>query len=246
MTDWTNKTYWLIGASEGLGRALAHKLSKTGAQVVVSARSEERLASLIAELPGRARYLVADVTDSESLSRAAEAVGPVDGIVYLSGVLTPVSSRKWDSAKIEHMIDVNLLGAVRAIGAVLPSMLERGEGHIVLTGSLSAYGGLPGFAGYGASKAGMVSLAETMRADLAATGVKVQIANPGYIRTRMTESFDLPKRMTMSAEDAADRIFDLMDSNRFSSAFPGILSLGARSMQLMPDWLYFLMFGRKS
>ena len=86
MIDWNGKRYWLIGASEGLGRALAHQLSRVGVEVIVSARSEDRLNDLVAELPGRARAVTCDVSSLESVSKAAEEVGDVDGVVYLAGV----------------------------------------------------------------------------------------------------------------------------------------------------------------
>lgn len=246
MREFNRRRYWLIGASEGLGRALAGQLSRAGAEVIATARSEERLAELVRDLPGSATHHVADVTEDGALDAVAREIGPVDGMVYLSGVLTQMHARSWDTQVMLNMIDVNLQGAVRAIGAVLPGMIERNAGHIVLTGSLAAYRGLPDFAGYSASKAGLNSLAESLRADLEPTNVALQIVNPGYIRTNMTAGMGrrVAKR-AMSAEDAANLMFAHMQGESFARNFPLPLGLGAQTLQLLPDWLYFSFMGRK-
>jgi NADP-dependent 3-hydroxy acid dehydrogenase YdfG len=231
-----------VGASEGLGRALALKLSKTGCEVIVSARSAERLEALVAELPGRARAVACDVADAESVRRAAEEAGEVDGMVYLAGLYWPMKATEWDADKVATMVDVNLTGAARVIGAVLPGMLERKAGHIVLTGSLSGFRGLPGAIGYGATKAGIMSLGETMRIDLKGTGVTVQNANPGFIKTRLTDKNEFRMPFLMEPEEAAEHMMGLMRSDRFSSSFPFAFGAWFRFSQFLPDWLYYRIY----
>ncbi len=126
MKTWTGKRYWLVGASEGLGRAVAHSLSRVGAEVIVSARSQDRLDDLVAELPGKASAQVVDVSDSASVAAAADAVGEIDGLVYLAGVYWPLGAQDWDAEKNEMMADINFTGAMRTVGAVLPGMVARG------------------------------------------------------------------------------------------------------------------------
>lgn len=245
MRDFNGRRYWLVGASEGVGRALAHKLSRVGAEVIVSARNQERLVSLVQELPGHGEYHVADVSQDGALEAVASKIGRIDGMVYLSGILAPMTARKWDTATVLDMLDVNLMGAVRAVGAVMPAMLDRDDGHIVLTGSLSTYRGLAGFVGYGASKAGLNSLAESLRADLEPTGVDLQIVNPGYIKTNMTADLKGPMPLAITPEKAADYIFTHMQGDSFSRNFPLATGLAAQATQLLPDWLYFTAMGRK-
>lgn len=244
MRDWAGKRYWLVGASEGLGLALAERLSRAGCEVIISARSAERLADAVSKMPGKASAVPVDVGDRASVLAAAEAVGEVDGVVFLAGVYWPMTAKEWDTKAVETMIDVNLTGAARVVGAVLPAMLARGRGHIVLTGSLSGFRGLPKAIGYGASKAGLVSLAESLRCDLAGSGVEVQLANPGFIRTRLTDknSFNMPQIMEPDA--AALAMFDHMASERFSRSFPVPFAWVFRLSQLMPDWLYFRVFSK--
>jgi short-subunit dehydrogenase len=235
----SDKTYWLVGASEGLGRAVAFALSKAGATVIVSARSQDRLDDLVRELPGEARAVVCDVSDDESVRRAADAAGDIDGMIYFAGLYWPMKATEWDAEKAVVMTDVNYTGAVRAVGAVLPRMVERGAGHIVLTGSFAGFRGLPGAVGYGASKAGIMSLAETMRIDLDGSGVDVQLANPGYIKTRLTDKNEIPMPFMMSPEEAADRFLALMRSERFAATYPWGFGLLFRFAQFLPDWLYY-------
>jgi NADP-dependent 3-hydroxy acid dehydrogenase YdfG len=243
MMDWQGKRYWLIGASEGLGAALAHKLNAAGVEVIVSARSEDRLKALVADLPGKASYVTVDVSDRASVEAAAAQVGQIDGMVYLAGVYWPMKAQAWDAEQAEAMADINFTGAIRAVGAVLPQMVERDAGHIVITGSLSGFRGLPGAIGYAASKAGTMSLAESLYADLRKTGVRVQVANPGFIRTRLTDKNDFTMPFLMEPDQAAREMFELMnDEGSFKRSFPRVFSWLFRLSQFMPDWMYYRLF----
>jgi len=245
MNKFMGKRYWLVGASEGLGRAVAHALNRRGAEVIVSARSEDRLRELVAELPGKASYVCVDVSDSASVRKAADEVGEIDGMVFLAGVYWPMGAEAWDADKNEAMTNINYGGAVRCVGAVLPAMVERGVGHVVLTGSLSGFRGLPGAVGYGASKAAVMYMAEAMHADLRGTGVQVQLVNPGFIKTRLTEKNDFKMPFIMEPEDAARHVVDHMQGDRFKHSFPGAFSLMFRASQFLPDFLYYWLFSSK-
>ena len=241
-TDWIGKTYWLVGASEGLGAALAEVMSRAGVDVIVSARNEERLNALVEELPGKARAVVMDIQDNQSVAKAAAGVGPVDGIVLLAGVYWPFSAKEWNAEQAVAMADINFTGFIRVLGHVVPGMVERDTGHIVITSSLSAFRGLPGSIGYSASKAGVMSLAECMYADLKDTGVKVQVSNPGFIRTRLTDKNDFKMPGLMEPDEAAREMFDQMNDDAFKKSFPLGFSLLFRAGQFLPDWLYYRIF----
>jgi len=245
VTEWAGRRYWIVGASEGLGRALAEQLSRFGARLVLSARGEDRLHDLARALPGHADVVPVDVSDRDSVRDAAAAAGEIDGLVYLAGVWWSHSAREWDADKVEKMLDINLMGAARVLGHVVPPMVARDRGHVVLTGSLAAYRGLPRTIGYSASKAGIASLAESMRADLAGTGVKVQLVNPGFIKTRMTDKNDFPMPQLMSAQDAAAEMAEHMSTDAFRRNFPAGLATAVRFGQLLPDWAYTRIFPRK-
>ncbi len=242
MREWTGKRYWLVGASEGLGLALAQMISRAGAEVILSARSEDRLSAAVATLAGKASAVPCDVADRASVQAAADQIGPVDGVVYLAGVYWPTKAQEWNAEQVEAMCDVNFIGCARVIGAVLPGMVARGSGHVVITGSLSGFRGLPGSIGYTASKAGVMSLAECLYADLRDTGVEVQVANPGFIRTRLTDKNDFSMPFLMEPAEAAQEMFEHMNSDTFKKSFPLMFSWLFRLSQFLPDWAYYRMF----
>jgi short-subunit dehydrogenase len=242
MRNWKGKRYWLVGASDGLGAALARRMSKEGAHVIVSARSEDKLRTVVESLPGEGSLQVVDVSDDKSVIAAADAVGKIDGVVYLAGVYWPFSAEDWDAEQANAMADINFTGLMRVMGRVVPQFVTRDAGHIVITGSLSGFRGLPGSIGYTASKAGTMSLAECMYADLRGTGVDVQVANPGFIKTQLTDKNDFKMPFLMTPEEAAEKMFSHMNSKSFKKSFPTLFSLVFRGSQFLPDWLYFRIF----
>jgi NADP-dependent 3-hydroxy acid dehydrogenase YdfG len=245
MRDFRGKRYWLVGASEGLGRALAGRLSAAGAEVILSARSADRLAEVAATLPGPSLVLPVDVADAASVRGAAAAAGQIDGVVFLAGLYWPMAAQDWNADQVETMCDVNFTGCARVIGAALPAMVARGAGHVVITGSLSGFRGLPGAIGYGASKAGVMALAECMQADLRGSGIVVQVANPGFIRTRMTDKNTFTMPFLMEPAEAADHMFRHMQTDRFKVSFPTVFSWLFRLSQFLPDWAHYRIFAPK-
>lgn len=238
MTHFSGRTYWLIGASEGLGRSLAHHLDQLGARLILSARNEERLATLAGSLTN-ASVRVLDVTDARDVQTACDEIGPIDGVIYNAGAYDPMSATAWNDDAARLMVEVNLLGAMRVLGQITPRFVQAGTGDITLIGSLAGYRGLPSSIGYGASKAALISLAETMRFDLKGSGVVVRIVNPGFIKTRLTNknSFNMP--MLMSPEDAAARVLKAMRKSRFRTDFPAPFSWAIRVFEWLPDVIVF-------
>jgi len=217
------KTYWIVGASEGLGRALAVELAQAGAMVIASARNAARLDELCAET-ANITALPCDVTDTDAVARAAARASGADALIYCAGAYDPVSATNWAADSVIKMAEVNYLGALRVLGVALPNLLARKHGHIVLIGSLAGFRGLPGAIGYGSSKAALMHLAENLRADLAGNAIKVQCINPGFIETRLTakNAFSMPQIMT--AQTAAKQAIKAMEKGRFSTSFPAPFS----------------------
>lgn len=245
MRDWKGKRYWLVGASDGLGLALAHQMSRAGAELILSSRTAQSLQKAVESLPGRASAVVCDVADSQSVKAAAEQVGDVDGLVFLAGVYWPMKATEWDADKVEAMCNVNFTGCARVVGSVIPHMVSRGSGHIVITGSLSGFRGLPGAIGYAASKSGVMALAESIQCDLRGSGIEVQLANPGFIKTRLTDKNDFSMPFLMEPEEAAREMFELMTSDGFKKSFPMVFSWVFRLSQFLPDWAYYRLFARR-
>lgn len=238
MNNFSGKTFWLIGASEGLGRALAKQLNAAGARLILSARNTERLETLRAELMD-ARVLPLDVTDTEAVRRAAASVGELHGVIYNAGSYEPMRTTAWDRDAVLAMADINFTGALRVLGEIVPRFVNQRKGDITLVGSLAGYRGLPSAIGYGASKAALVSLAETMRFDLKDTGVTVRLVNPGFIKTRLTQKNNFRMPMLMTPEDAAQRILKAMNRSRFRTDFPAPFSWLVRCVDVLPDMLVY-------
>ena len=214
-----NKTYWIVGASEGLGRSLAQEMNQLGARLILSARNPDRLAELAGSFT-QARALAMDVSDPNSVAQAAANLGRIDGVIYCAGAYEPMSANQWNTDAIQSMTEVNYFGATRVLAHVVPDFIQRNQGHIALIGSLAGFRGLPGAIGYSASKAALMHLAENLYADLRDTQVIVQQINPGFIKTRLTDKneFNMPQLMT--PEQCASRVVKILQSRRFSTSFP--------------------------
>ena len=204
-----DKTYWIVGASEGLGREVAREMHRLGAKLILSARGEERLQALAEELPG-SEVLPLDVTDRDAIQEAALKARHADGLIYSVGLYDPMSAQEWDATVAESIAEANFMGALRLLGQVVPGWVQRNSGHVVLIGSLAGFSGLPGAIGYGASKAALRHLGEDMYLDLQGTGVDVQVANPGFIRTRLTEKNDFTMPQIMDPKEAARHVMVLI------------------------------------
>ena len=242
MRDFKGKRYWLIGASEGLGAALAQNMSAAGADLVLSSRDKAKLEILASGLSGQAQVCPVDVSDQGDVDRALSEVGDLDGVVYLAGLYWPMPAQEWNPEQATAMMEVNLTGAMRTLGPLMQNFVQKDAGHIVITGSLVGFRGLPRSIGYTASKAGLMTLAEGMYYDLQKTGVAVQLVNPGYIKTRLTDKNNFKMPFIMEPEKAADIMFRHMQSNRFAISFPRVFSLLFRLGPLLPSWLYYRLY----
>lgn len=238
MIDLSEKTYWLIGASEGLGRELAKELDKSGARLILSARNHERLLDLTSTLKN-ARMRVLDVTNADDVKLAVEEIGTIDGVIYNAGFYEPMRATDWDTNTALMMVDVNFTGVMHVLGSVMPRFVSNDKGDVTLIGSLAGYRGLPASIGYGASKAALISLAETMRHDLKNTGVIIRVINPGFIKTRLTAKNTFKMPMLMTPQKAATRVVKAMQSKRFRTDFPAPFSWLLKTLSFVPDILFY-------
>ena len=242
MIEWSKKRYWIVGASEGLGLALAKKMSEAGASLVLTARNEARLKEIAASLPNKAEVLHLDITNLAAVKKSAKILKNLDGFVFLAGAYWPMYAQEWDIGKVTKMVNVNLIGALHTLEVILPMFIEKNRGHLVFTGSLAGYRGLPAALGYGSSKAAIANLSETLRYDLKETSIKVQLINPGFIKTRLTDKNKFKMPQIMAPEDAAEKMFSNMNKNNFSSSFPAPFSWLFRVSRILPDSIYFKLF----
>jgi dehydrogenase/reductase SDR family protein 7B len=185
-----NKTVWITGASSGIGEALAIAWSREGARVVLSARSVTELERVRRECTDPERHLVLplDLTDTAAIAAAAKQVGEVEVLVHSGGVSQRSFAADTDLATDRAIMDLNYFGTIALTKAVLPSMLARRSGHIVPISSVIGYVGIPTRSAYAASKHALHGFFEALRAETSKDGIRITIAVPGYVRTRVSEN----------------------------------------------------------
>lgn len=250
--NWNGKTIFLTGASSGIGEALAVALAKKRTILGLVARREDMLNQLAAKCEsagGTARVFVCDVVDSPALHAAADKFrdefGHIDIMIANAGIGgNDEATRGYEPEAVKKIIDVNLLGAVNSIHAVVPHMLERGSGHIVGVSSLAGFRGLPKSAAYSASKAGMTAFFESVRLDVAQKGVDVTIIQPGFIRTPLTAARASKMPFLMELDDAIPHFIGAIEKKKKFAAFPWQLATIVRAGKFMPTWIYDRFAGR--
>jgi NAD(P)-dependent dehydrogenase (short-subunit alcohol dehydrogenase family) len=215
---------WVTGASSGIGAALALELARRGWRVALTARSEDGLQSVAAKAPEAMLVAPADVSDAVSMRGAYETIrarfGHVGLVVSNAGIYLPVDAPKLESGAFRRTFDVNVIGAARACELVLPDFIARGRGHIHIVSSATAFGGMPTAAAYGASKAALFNLAETLKIELDPYGVGVSVSTPGFVDTPAQDENTFPRPFEISAETAARRIVEGLARGGFEITFP--------------------------
>ncbi|MES2770751.1 MAG: SDR family NAD(P)-dependent oxidoreductase [Pseudomonadota bacterium] len=238
ISDWTNRRIWLVGASSGIGAALARALSERGAYLALSARSSAKLKAL--NIPS-ALILPCDVSDNVSLAVARKTLlaawGGVDLVVYLAGDYLPMEATGFDLEQAERIVTVNYNGALHLAATIL-SDLSPGGG-IAWVASAAGYRGLPKALAYGPSKAALINFAECLYFDLATKGVGVWLINPGFVETRLTAQNDFKMPELITPERAALCIIDGFKTGVFEIHFPRRFTRVLKFLSLLPDCWYF-------
>jgi len=242
IVDWKGRRVWLVGASTGIGAALARALLGRGAKVAVSARSAGRLRALVAGR-GEALVLPLDVTKPEDLAgahaRLVAAWGGLDLAVYLAGTYQP--TRAWELAveRARTHVEANLMGAFNLLPAVLPDMLARGAGGVALVSSVAGYRGLPNSVCYGPTKAALINLAESLYVDLAPKGIGIYLINPGFVETPMTAQNAFKMPALRGPEEAAAAILKGLARGEFEIHFPKRFTGWLKALRQLPYAAYF-------
>jgi short-subunit dehydrogenase len=246
MYQWRNKTVFITGASSGIGEGLAFALAKRGAILGLLARREELLLDLAEQCEkagGIARAFPSDVTDpsavAEAFAKFIHEFEKIDVLIANAGIGgSDESVRTYLPRAVHKVINVNLMGAVNAVHAVLPKMLEQGHGHLVAISSLAGFRGLPRSAAYSASKAGMTAFFESVRLDVKDKGIDVTIIQPGFIRTPLTSGRENKMPFLMELDDAIPLFIKAIEKRKKFSAFPWQLATIVRAGKFMPAWMY--------
>ena len=248
LANWRGKTAWIVGASSGIGKATAAALLARGARVAVSARSREGLDALAAEHPtasgepARVAVLPLDVTDAKAVAAChaqLRSSGTVDVVLYCAGTYKALRADAFDLDVMVSHQQVNYVGALNVLDAVLPDFIARGAGHVSLTASVAGFRGLPQSLAYGPTKAALTNLAEVLYADLHARGVGVSIIQPGFVDTPLTKQNEFKMPALITPEEAAEAMLDGWARGAFEIAYPRRFTFWMKLLRILPYRIYF-------
>jgi NAD(P)-dependent dehydrogenase (short-subunit alcohol dehydrogenase family) len=236
------RVVWIVGASSGIGRALALRMARDGWRVAASARSVEALEALAQDSQGRISAHLLDVTDEAAVAGVAATVwrdvGAIDLAVFAAGRHIPVDAAAFEVEPFRQLVEINFMGVVYGLAGVVPRMVERGVGHIAVVSSIAGYRGLPTASAYGATKAALNNMTEALKFDLEPKGIKVQLVCPGFVRTPMTDKNPFPMPFLMEPEDAAEAFYRGLQGSVFEINFPRRFTFMMNLLCALPHRLY--------
>lgn len=243
MKPYTGKHIWLIGASSGIGYALALELARQGATLALSARRQAELEALETQLEGGGHIVLPlDVRDEKALAAALKDIGEkfttLDSTVFLAAAYQPHDGKKKPLPVIRTMMDVNLGGVFNLLDCLLPYYEEQKHGQLAVTASVAGYRGLPTGQPYCAAKAALISLCESLRIEYAGTGIDIKIINPGFVKTPLTDKNGFRMPMMIEAPAAATAIARGLQSRAFEIHFPKKFTLIMKVVRLLPSGVY--------
>lgn len=243
---------WLTGASSGIGAALVTRLVKRGYRLALSSRNEIGLHALRDELATSVAKNIdifpVDITDHaevrDTVAKIESIVGDIDTCIFNAGDYEPMQASEFDAGLFRKLIDVNYMGVVNCLDAILPNMLGRKNGEILINASLAGYRGLPQGAPYGASKAALINMAESLRPELRQNGVDLRIINHGFVDTRLTRKNRFAMPFLITDEEAADRIAENLGKSGFEIIFPKRFAYVLKVVRCLPYVLFFQLMKR--
>ncbi len=239
---------WIVGASSGIGRALADELVLRGDAVVVSARSMAPLLEQAVIQPQRIMPIAVDVTDLASLERALTQIlmhwGRVDRVILNAADYAPMSLAEFNPDVFERLMRINFMGVIYGIEAVRGYFLARGAGQIIITASVAGYRGLPYAAPYGATKAALINMVESLAPEFAALGVRLRVINPGFVRTSLTAKNTFTMPGIIEPAQAALHIARQLEGNRFEILVPRGFGWLMKLIRVLPYPIFFALTRR--
>lgn len=234
------RTMWLIGASSGIGAALAPALAAEGVVLALSARREEELNRVAGRCTGGTRPLVKplDVTQKDQIDRTYRALvetwGKVDIVFYNAGTWADARVESFDTEGALNQIDVVYLGLVRVVGAAMPDMIARANGDIIGMASLAGYRGLPRAAAYSSAKNAVNAFLQSIRIELKRHGVGVVTINPGFVRTPLTDRNTFRMPFLLTTDQAVEAIMKGLREGDEEIHFPRRLSWPLKVFAALP------------
>ncbi|MGX0892368.1 short-subunit dehydrogenase [Pseudomonas sp. ADAK2 TE3594] len=219
------RRYWLTGASNGIGAALAEEILKTGAHLAVSSRLLAPLKALSQRYPGQVLVVAGDLTNGQQVREIGEQIakewGSLDTMILNAGTCEYVDASQFESSIIEHIVRTNLLASSYCIEAARPLLQTGTAPHLVGMASSVTYLPLPQAEAYGDSKPGLRYLFESLRIDVAPENIEMTIVSPGLIDIPLSN--DVSKHLDWSADDAARYLFNMLKHRPLELPLPELL-----------------------
>ena len=242
---------WITGASAGIGAELARQMAKKGYDVVATARSTEKLEALAAESdewPGRILPVACDVTDEAAMADAVARIetdhGPIRLAIFNAGNYWPTRGEALNIEAFRKTYEINMFGVLNGLVPAVERMKAHGCGQVVLVASVSGYSGLPKAAAYGASKAAVNNMAESLKFEFDRMNIRMQVVNPGFIDTPLTGKNDFAMPMLMPVEKAVESMIRGMEKGGFEITFPRGFTYILKFLRMLPHPVYFWLMKR--
>lgn len=246
---------WITGAGTGIGRATALRLAEQGSDVVISGRRLEVLQQVADDAKavgcmGRILPLELDVTRPDANRKALDHIEAQwrlpDLVIFNAGNHRPMPLDQLSVDTCRELMQINFLAVMAGLEAVIPRMRARGQGQIACVASLAGYRGLPTAAAYGASKAALINACEALAVELQGSGVKLQVVNPGFVRTPLTDLNEFAMPQLITPAEAAYQLVKGLNSRRFEIRFPKAFARTLALLRLLPYGLYFKLIKRST
>ncbi len=246
------KSVLITGASSGIGEALALHYAAPGMFLALSGRDEGRLEAVAQNCRSRGAVVevaILDVCDRDNMAEWIEdmdATHPLDLVIANAGISggTGGVMNGEPPHQARRIFEVNIMGMVNTVEPSLPSMVARGKGQIALVSSMAGFRGFPSAPAYSASKGAVRFYGEALRGALTATGVKVNVIMPGFVKSRITDANDFPMPFFMEADKAACIIAKGLARNQGRIAFPLPTYLGTWFISILPDCIAQKLLGK--
>ncbi|HEF4757950.1 TPA: SDR family NAD(P)-dependent oxidoreductase [Pseudomonas putida] len=233
------RRFWLTGAGNGIGAALAEEILKTGAHLAVSSHSVAPLKVLSQRYPGQVLVAPGDLTNSQAVREIAEQISELwdslDTLIINAGTSEYVDAKQFDTTIVEHVLRTNLLASSYCIEAALPLLRGGIAPHLVGLASSVTYLPLPRSEAHGGSKAGMRQLFESRRIALAPEGIEVTVIGPDFTGTAQAMKNDVSTPLSWPADKAARHIFAKLKDRPLEIAFPGLFMAALWPLSTMPE-----------
>jgi short-subunit dehydrogenase len=242
-----HKTILITGASSGIGKALAEAFSDSSVTLILCGRNTQNLNQVAERCTGKTYQIYGDLEDPKTLSDLKSCLEALpkglDIAILNAGTNAYITPEKFDGSLFKSLIKANLFTMIDCTETVLPFLMQS-KGQLALMGSIAAYGGLPLSSGYGASKAAIRNMAQSLDVDLRSQGVAVSLISPGFVKTPLTDrnTFEMPFRVT--PEKAAEEILKGLAQKSHEIYFPKGFTWLLKAISSLPASLQYWLISR--